>query len=174
MSDDNLLQIQELLDSAMSSLKTAHALIREETGIMDTTRERHQTRASSMSGTSVSGRVVEGIFDGQNMVGQDNKQYPVPANYASKSKLVQGDELKLTIGDDGAFLYKQIGPVPRRKIIGTLNLKDGQYYVEAQGTDYRVLFASVTYYKAQPGDQVTIVIPEDGPSEWAAIEAVIV
>ncbi|HET7630020.1 MAG TPA: hypothetical protein VFK03_01460, partial [Candidatus Saccharimonadales bacterium] len=57
------------------------------------------------------GKVIEGVFDGQNMVGSDGKTYPVPANYASKSKLVQGDILKLTIADDGTFLYKQIGPV---------------------------------------------------------------
>ena len=55
------------------------------------------------------GKVIEGVFDGQTMVGSDGKTYPVPANYASKSKLVQGDILKLTIADDGAFLYKQIG-----------------------------------------------------------------
>ena len=59
------------------------------------------------------GKVIEGVFDGQNMVGSDGKTYPVPANYASKSKLVQGDILKLTIAEDGAFLYKQIGPIPR-------------------------------------------------------------
>jgi len=48
------------------------------------------------------GKVIEGVFDGQNMVGSDGKIYPVPANYASKSKLVQGDILKLTIAEDGA------------------------------------------------------------------------
>ena len=51
------------------------------------------------------GKIIEGVFDGQNMVGSDGKTYPVPANYASKSKLVQGDILKLTIADDGTFLY---------------------------------------------------------------------
>ena len=54
------------------------------------------------------GKVIEGVFDGQNMVGSDGKMYPVPANYASKSKLVQGDILKLTIADDGAFLYSRV------------------------------------------------------------------
>jgi hypothetical protein len=29
------------------------------------------------------GKVIEGVFDGQNMVGSDGKTYPVPANYAS-------------------------------------------------------------------------------------------
>ena len=71
------------------------------------------------------GKVIEGVFDGQNMVGSDGKNYPVPANYASKSKLVQGDILKLTIADDGTFLYKQIGPVPRVQKVGALKLENG-------------------------------------------------
>ena len=120
-----------------------------------------------------SGKVIEGVFDGQNMVGPDGKTYPVPANYASKSKLVQGDILKLSIADDGSFIYKQIGPIPRKQIIGTLIQKEGHYYVEAAAKEYRVLLASVTYFKAKPGDQISIVIPEDEGEDitWAAIEA---
>ena len=91
----------------------------------------------------VTGKVIEGVFDGQTMVGPDGKNYPVPANYASKSKLVEGDILKLTIADDGGFIYKQIGPVARRQIIGTLVQHDGAYYVEAQGREFRILLASV-------------------------------
>src|SRR6202790_578230 len=75
------------------------------------------------------GKVIEGVFDGQNMVGSDAKTYPVPANYASKSKLVQGDILKLTIADDGSFLYKQISPIPRKQVVGTLKLENGHYFV---------------------------------------------
>jgi len=120
----------------------------------------------------VAGKVIEGVFDGQTMVGPDGKSYPVPANYASKSKLVEGDILKLTIADDGSFIYKQIGPVARRQIIGTLNQHDGAYYVEAGGREYRVLLASVTYFKAHVGDQVSIVVPEDNrEAVWAAVEA---
>ena len=117
------------------------------------------------------GKIIEGVFDGQNMVGSDAKTYPVPANYASKSKLVQGDILKLTIADDGAFLYKQIGPIPRKQVIGLLTQQDGHYTVSYEGKEYRVLLASVTYFKAKPGDQVSINIPEDGNAEWAALEA---
>lgn len=118
------------------------------------------------------GKVIEGVFDGQNMVGSDGKTYPVPANYASKSKLVQGDILKLTIAEDGAFLYKQIGPVPRKQVVGGLMLENGHYYVEVNGKKYRVLLASVTYFKAKPGDQVSVNIPEDeANAEWAALEA---
>ncbi len=119
------------------------------------------------------GKVIEGVFDGQNMVGSDGKTYPVPANYASKSKLVQGDILKLTIADDGAFLYKQIGPVPRKQVVGVLQQKEGHYFVEVNDKEYRVLLASVTYFKAKPGDQVSVNIPEDDSvnAEWAALEA---
>jgi hypothetical protein len=118
------------------------------------------------------GKVIEGVFDGQNMVGSDGKTYPVPANYASKSKLVQGDILKLTIADDGTFLYKQIGPIPRKQVVGTLKLENGHYFVEVDTKNYRVLLASVTYFKAKPGDQVSVNVPEDDASaEWAALEA---
>lgn len=120
----------------------------------------------------VGGKVMEGVFDGQTMIGPDGKTYPVPANYASKSKLVEGDILKLSIADDGGFIYKQIGPVARKQLIGTLNQHDGTYFVEAGGREYRVLLASVTYFKAKTGDQVSIIVPEDNrEAEWAAIEA---
>lgn len=118
------------------------------------------------------GKVIEGVFDGQKMAGPDGKEYPVPTNYASKSKLVEGDILKLTITDDGSFVYKQIGPIERKQIIGTLVQHDGAYYVEANGREYRILLASVTYFKINTGDQVTIIVPADNPeATWAAVEA---
>lgn len=123
-------------------------------------------------GSEAIGKVIEGVFDGQNMVGSDGKTYPVPANYASKSKLVQGDILKLTIAEDGAFLYKQIGPIPRKQLVGTLKLENGHYFVDVSNKMYRVLLASVTYFKAKPGDQVSVNVPEDDSNaEWAALEA---
>lgn len=174
MSDDKLIHVQELIDSAMSSLKTAHALMRDLTGVADTDRERIVTRAEGMSGSSsLSGKVIEGIFDGQNMVDANGQTYPVPANYASKSKLVEGDGMKLTITDEGKFIYKQIAPIERRTIVGVLIQEDGQYKVLADGKAFRVLLASVTFYRAEVGDQVTILLPEDGEAKWGAIEAVI-
>lgn len=120
----------------------------------------------------ISGKVIEGVFDGQVMIGPDGKSYPIPANYASKSKLVEGDILKLTIADDGSFIYKQINQVPRKQVIGTVTQHDGVYYVEANGQEYRILLASVTFFKIAEGDQVTIIIPEDTTdASWAAVEA---
>ncbi|MFA7681624.1 MAG: hypothetical protein WCX61_01185 [Candidatus Peribacteraceae bacterium] len=174
MSDDKILQVQELVDSAMSSLKTAHALLRDFTGVADTDRERIITRAEQMGGSAaVSGKVIEGIFDGQNMMDSNSQTYPVPANYASKSKLVEGDGMKLTITDEGKFIYKQIAPVERRTIMGVLIQEDGQYKVLADGKAFRVLLASVTFYRAEVGDQVTILLPKNDEAKWGTVEAVI-
>ncbi|NOS66938.1 MAG: hypothetical protein HOO67_01035 [Candidatus Peribacteraceae bacterium] len=173
MSDDILLQVQELLDTAQSSLKTAYALLRDMTGVSDSTRERHVQRATSFSNSPANGRVIEGIFDGQNMVDSQGQTYPVPANYASKSKLVEGDGMKLTITDEGKFIYKQIAPTPRRTALGVLIQEDGQYKVLAEGKAFRVLLASVTFYRAEVGDQVTILLPENGDAKWGGIEAVL-
>lgn len=167
ITEKQLKTLKKLIESAETNLAGAKELLTSLIG-SDT-----QVTPGDAKTAAATGKVVEGAFDGQHMNGPDGKSYPVPANYASKSKLVQGDLLKLIIGDDGTFIYKQIGPVERKKLIGTLNLKDGAYFVEARGQEYHVLFASVTYFKAQPGDQVTMVIPEEGEADWAAIEAVI-
>lgn len=119
------------------------------------------------------GTIVEGIFDGENMISHDGKKYTVSPNYASKSKLVTGDLLKLTITPEGAFVFKQIGPVDRRKLIGDLKENHGHYYVNAENQKYKVLFASITYFKLKAGDKVTIVIPKEGKTDWAAIENII-
>jgi hypothetical protein len=176
MSDDKLLGIQELIDSAMSSLKTASSMLRDLTGVTDTSRERLSSKAGSLGMSSLSGtatKVVEGVFDGQNMVDGTGQTYPIPANYASKSKLVEGDGMKLTITDEGKFIYKQIAPIDRRMLIGVLIQEDGQFKVLAEGKAYRLLLASVTFYRAEVGDQVTILIPKSDDAKWGAVEAVI-
>ncbi|MCK4891288.1 MAG: hypothetical protein KAS78_01335 [Candidatus Pacebacteria bacterium] len=119
-------------------------------------------------------QIIEGIFDGEKMTGLDGKTYPIPVNYASKSKLIEGDLLKLTITEDGSFVYKQISPADRRKTIGTI-MKDSdeKFYVSSEGRKYNVLLASLTYFKAEEGDEVALVVPKEKISKWAAIEAVI-
>lgn len=120
-------------------------------------------------------KVVEGVFDGQNMIGGDGEHYTVPANYASKSKLVEGDLLKLTILHDGSFIYKQIAPIERRRVVGILAYDESsdQHYVLAENKRWKVLRASITYYKGEPGDEVTIVVPKDTPSQWSAVDNII-
>ena len=159
---------QQLLDSAEGNVKNAKQLLIEVAG-----GEAPSLREKAKELGTTEGRIVEGVFDGQNMVGPDEKTYPVPANYASKSKLVQGDLLKLTIADDGSFIYKQIGPVERRKVVGTLASDGDEYRVSAEERSYKVLYASVTYFKGKPGDQVTLIIPEGVEATWGAVENIL-
>src|SRR3954469_4444332 len=163
--DKQVKRLRALIQEAETSLAAANELLVSLVG--------DDEKVAPVAREDTLGKVIEGVFDGQNMVGSDGKMYPVPANYASKSKLVQGDILKLTIAEDGAFLYKQIGPIPRKQVVGTLVLENGHYFVDVAGKKYRVLLASVTYFKAKPGDQVSVNIPEDDSvnAEWAALEA---
>jgi hypothetical protein len=156
--------LRDMISAAESTLQGAKTMLLQLEGKKKAGRRRKTE-------DSPDDRVIEGTFDGQIMLGTDGKQYPVPANYASKSKLVSGDMLKLSITSDGSFIYKQIGPVVRKMAIGTVNQDmDGNYFVVAEGKAYRVLLASITYFKVEPGDEVTLVTPRDLDSEWGAIE----
>jgi hypothetical protein len=172
----NLTLIAQFIDAAEKSLRSAKQLIFDSDGGKEDSMQSMEkfTEKAQMLSVSDGGKVVEGVFDGQNMLGPDSKQYPVPANYASKSKLIEGDVLKLTISEDGSFIYKQIGPVDRKKIIGLLTQDEkGDFRVIADGKIYRVLLASITYFKAEAGDDITIIVPEGQESQWAAVENVI-
>ncbi len=171
----NLALLVQMIESAEKSIASAKQLLKE---VMGGPATKANLAALSEKATVLSvsegGKVIEGVFDGQNMIGPDKKQYPVPANYASKSKLIEGDVLKLTIADDGSFIYKQIGPVNRKKMLGMLLVDEkGDFKVLAEGKTYKVLLASLTYFKAEAGDEVTIVVPEVEGATWAAVENVI-
>ncbi|EKD47888.1 MAG: 50S ribosomal protein L7/L12 [uncultured bacterium] len=165
----------EMLETAERNIRSAKQVLTEVAGGKPSAQEKVEAKAKEMAKVSSEEdhQIIEGVFDGQNMIGPNQKTYPVPANYASKSKLIPGDSLKLTIQDDGSFLYKQIAPIERKKIKGVLTYEDGQYKVIAEGRAYNVLLASITYFKAKVGDEITLVVPEHGESEWGAIENVI-
>lgn len=119
--------------------------------------------------------VLEGHFNGEKMIGDDSKEYNVPPNYASKSKLVTGDRMKLTITHSGAFIYKQIGPINRKRVIGTLEFDPEHNHWTVRGPEatYKVLAASISFYKGKPGDEVILFVPENTPCEWAAVDQLI-
>lgn len=168
--DKQLEKIRALIEIASANIASAKQMLADMLGTTMTSLD-YQSKASDLSSD---GKVIEGVFDGQYMVDKEGKKYPVPANYASKSKLVAGDVMKLSIMEDGSFVYKQIGPVGRKKVIGILVHEDDTYTVVAGGKSYKVLLASVTYFKTKPGDELTILIPEEGDSEWAAIESAVI
>ena len=59
-------------------------------------------------------------------------------------------------------------------MLGVLMVDErGDFKVLAEGKTFKVLLASLTYFKAEAGDEVTIVVPKDQSAEWAAVENVI-
>lgn len=164
IEETKIQDLKKLLDQAEKNLISAKKLFFEEL---------LGKRATALGQkTEKEGKIVEGVFDGESMIGADEKKYPIPPNYASKSKLVTGDVLKLTVLDDGTFIYKQIGPVERKRVIGTLEKEDNQYFVNCKEGRFQLLLASVTYLKAEPGDELTVIIPKTGGAAYAALENV--
>ena len=159
--------LREMIANAERTMQSAKAMLLQLEGKKRVGRPRKVEEIDDST-------VIQGTFDGQVMQGSDGKQYPVPANYASKSKLVEGDALKLTITPDGSFIYKQIGPAERRHAIGVVIQDErGNFMVMADGRPYRVLLASITFFKANPGDEVAIVFPRSEGATWASIENVL-
>lgn len=94
---------------------------------------------------------IEGEFDGYFMLGDDLKKYPVPVNYSSKSKLIPGDRLKVTIKDNGELIYKLILPADRKHVRAILakDEKDQNRWL-AISTDrqtYSLNTAAVSFFK---------------------------
>ncbi|EKD56647.1 MAG: 50S ribosomal protein L7/L12 [uncultured bacterium] len=162
----DLEQINQLINSIENSLTDLKKLLFDSNyeKIAKTKLSKHEKN---------NGKIVEGVFNGEEMIDGNGKHYQVPPNYASKSKLVAGDILKLTVSSDGSFIYKQIGPVDREKIVGQIHEKSGKFQVDANGKVFNVLQASVTFFKAKSGDRVTIVVPKNQECSWAAIENLI-
>lgn len=166
LENDELLQIKQLLDSAENQIRKAKSLIFSS--------EIEELAKESSLDLQESGNVIEGIFDGVQFIAPDGRKFQIPANYASKSKLVTGDMLKLTILPDGSFIYKQINPVEREKVVGVLEDSGDGFRINVNNKLYNVLTASITYFKAAIGDKIVALIPKDGKSDWAAVENIII
>ena len=167
LPEKQIKRLRTLIQDAETNLSAAKELLNSVLGDGEAITAPRETVV-----TDPDGKIIEGVFDGQIMIGPDGKNYPVPANYASKSKLVEGDLMKLTITPEGKFLYKQIGPVERKTVIGTLIHHDDKYFVEVAGREYEILYASVTYFHLKEGSQVSVVVPANNDeAQWAAVEA---
>lgn len=166
--------LQELINNAERSLHHAKNLMNQIAGKKPLPDLEDNTDTTSLHvykhGKS---QVIEGVFNGRDMIGVDKKTYPVPANYASKSKIVEGSKLKVTIKSDGTFQYKILTEIPFDTTTGTL-IKDGDHFVViTQGGLYQVIPASVTYLQARIGDRVSIRIPQGIKATYATIDALV-
>jgi len=169
----SLQALQELISTAERSLHHAKNLVNQIVG---------KKPAETVDNLDVGGlheykhgkaKIIEGVFTGKDMLGADKKLYPVPANYASKSKIVEGSKLKVTIKADGTYQYKIIDVIDYISTTGTL-IKDGDHFVViSQNGIYQVIPAAVTYIHARVGDRVSIRIPKDIKATYAAIDTLV-
>ena len=127
---------------------------------------------------SLATEVIEGNFDGENMMGDNGQIYIVPQNYASKSQLIIGDRMKWILTSERE-IFKLIAPVERERVNGTFSIDGENYAVLVNGltSPVRVLKASATFaIKNQGlsvGDEVTILIPKDSTPTWGALISVV-
>lgn len=115
------------------------------------------------------------LYDGYNFVGQDGRNYSVPLNYASKSKLVPWDILKLMIMEDGELIYKLITPASRKKMRAILS-KDtnGRWVANTKDHNIYILnLAAISFFKWRVGDQITITVNPDLDIQFAAVDNII-
>ncbi|MBU1164014.1 hypothetical protein KKA15_00455 [Patescibacteria group bacterium] len=175
LDNEFLDQLEGVLENIQTNVKKALELVR--TGQVDEELLKESIKSNSLGlEADNANSVVEGVFNGQIMIGSDGKEYVIPPNYASKSKLVEGDLMKLTITGNGSFVYKQIGPVDREQIIATLTKNDstGEYYaLTDDGKKWKLLNAAVTYFHGKAGDKIVVVVPKGGKSAWGAVENLI-
>ena len=175
MTKKKIAAIRDFIITAEKSIKNAKKLLKEvlEDENIDLSAEVDLDTDGLTKYNSGDNKIVEWVFTGEEMLGSDKNTYPVPVNYASKSKLVQGDKLKLTIEANGRMLYKQISPIERDTKLGLLTSDNGKFQVIADGSTYNVLTAAVTHFKAEIGDSITILLPKGKKASFAAIETVI-
>lgn len=171
---EKIQQLQTVLCECQKLLTLADRIIAEING-KTLEEEKEATVHFDQSPRLTGEEVIEGIFNGRDMVSEDGAKHPVPENYASKSKIVAGDRLKLVVTLEGRFVYKQIGPVERETVRGTLQYNSGedQYSVLSEGKSYNVLAAPINYFKAEIGDEVFVIVPKGRDSLWAAVEKII-
>lgn len=122
--------------------------------------------------------VVEGNFDGENMVGDNGQIYVVPQNYASKSQLVIGDRMKWLLTADRE-IFKLIAPVDRERVSGIFSIDNDNYAVVVENlkNPVKILKASATFaIKNQGlsvGDEVIILVPKSATPTWGALVSVV-
>jgi hypothetical protein len=118
--------------------------------------------------------VVEGYFDGENVIGDNGQIYPVPQNYASKTQLVIGDRMKW-IMTPTREIFKLIQPATRKRVTGTFTIEGENYVVlvDEYPAPIKILKASATYAMKNLGlnigDEVAIYVPQDATPTWGPL-----
>ncbi len=184
MDTQKISKILNLIEIAENNLKTAQLLIKQMYGSPQTEIYSNNSYGSGASSAADPEsnflEIVEGHFDGENMIGDDGKIYAIPANYASKTKLVVGDRMKRILTDTYREVYKVIQKAAARRVVGMFTMDETGEFVVIVDTipaPVKVLKASITFAMKQQnlrsGDTVAILIPANGISTWGAFDSIV-
>jgi hypothetical protein len=180
MSAKKYESILSLIEVAEKNLKNAREMLQgitQEQGIKVTS-DPNTRPAPRSRDESEALDVVEGHFDGENMIGDNGQVYPVPQNYASKTQLVIGDRMKW-IMTSSREIFKLIQPAARKRVTGTFTIEGDSYVVlvDEYAAPVKILKASATYamknLSLSIGDEVAIYIPQDATPVWGAFISVV-
>src|SRR3989344_3506756 len=159
ISQQIIAQLLDHLDNADRELREARRIIRQ---IEEIKSEAYKLLPG-----------IEGAFDGARLVAKDGQTYEVPSNYAAKSRLVYGDTLKM-VEEDGKTMFKQINKVPRKKIEGILNKKEGSWYILTDSGSYKISDNAAEFSRAEINDEAIAIIPEAAmETPFAALDKIL-
>lgn len=170
-----ILAIKDFIITSEKSLKSAKKLLTDlaKENNIDLNTEIELSTKGLHSYNDEDNKIIEWVFTWEAMLWSDGKSYPIPVNYASKSKMVQWDKLKLTIDLAWKMTYKQISPIEREIRTGLITQDKGKYQVVCEWEAYNLLTAAVTHFKAEIWDSISVLLPKWKQASFAAIEAVI-
>lgn len=181
MSPKKISSILSLIEIAENNLKNARDILSQlakDSGISESRLRTSSVNKVVNNDESGALEVVEGYFDGESMIGDNGKTYPVPPNYASKTQLIIGDRMKWILTSERES-FKLIKPAERERVIGTFGIEGNVFYVAVEGIEHpiRILKASATFamknFGMQIGDRVAVIIPRDNTPTWGALSSVV-
>lgn len=170
-----LLAIKDFIVTSEKSLKSAKKLLSDlaKNNNVDLNAELKLSTSWLHSYNDNNSKIIEWVFTWEEMLGSDWNKYPIPVNYASKSKMVQWDKLKLTIDQAWKMTYKQIAPIEREVKSGLVTQDKGKFQVVCDWDVFDLLTAAVTHSKAEIWDTISVLLPKGKQASFAAIDAVI-
>lgn len=174
MEQRTIIAIKDFIETAEKSIKNAKKLLNEVIKEENIDLKNHNTDLSWLTNYyDNDNKIIEWVFTWEDMLWADNNRYPVPSNYASKSKMVQWDRLKLTIDPIWRMVYKQIFPIAREIKIWLVAKENDKFIVISEWKTYNLLQRAVTHFKAGIWDKISIIVPSWKEATFAAIESLL-
>ena len=155
--------IQDLLESAEKSVQHAKHILGELTG-----------SSNGFNAVDANAESFEGTFKGDHILADDGTRYEIAANYASKSKIVEGSRLRGVIMSNGNIKYTIIEKAQYELKLGKV-IQDGQQETLIKVDDYiaKVLWESITFFRLEEGDEIYVRVPKGKQAEYAVIDSAI-